>query len=249
MSHLDSWQAALLGVAVTAFVVLLAIWWRQQTRHWGIVLTACIAAALLLSWWSGLAFQVADYRAGCDGLCPGYRGAPIPTFKGETTGGAFLPGMFLVNALVYLLLLLGWGALVRAVLIRVESPQNPAKGYSSASAWRPFVLALFLIVLPLALAPFYLPPPQAHVRGDPQRIAINARREVYMFDQLASMPVLRVGLEDVRPRRDGQPGMRVCLSTYTLFYLPVGHMYLDMAPEGVHSTGGGVLPRQESCWK
>jgi hypothetical protein len=249
MSHLDSWQAALLGVAVTALVVLLAIWWRQQTRRWGIVLAACIAAALLLSWWSGLAFRVADYRAGCDGLCPGYRGAPIPTFGGETTGGAFLPGMFLVNALVYLLLLLGWGALVRAVLIRVEYSPNPAKGYASAGDWRPFVLGLFLIVLPLALAPFYLPPPQARVRGDPQRIAINAQREVYMFDQLASMPVLRVGLEDVRPRRDGQPGMRVCLSTYTLFYLPVGHMYLDMAPEGVHSTGGGVLPRQESCWK
>jgi hypothetical protein len=99
------------------------------------------------------------------------------------------------------------------------------------------------------LAPLYLPPPQAHVRGDPQRIAINAQREVYMYDQLAPMSVLRVGLEDVRPRRDGQPGMRVCLSTYTLFYLPVGHMYLDMAPEGVHSTGGGVLPRQVSCWE
>ena len=69
-----------------------------------------------------------------------------------------------------------------------------------------------------------------------------------MYDQLAPMPLLRVGLEDVRPRRDGQPGMRVCLSTYTLFYLPIGHMYLDMAPEGIHSTGGGVPSRQESCW-
>jgi CDP-diglyceride synthetase len=249
MSRLESWQAAILGVAITALVVLLTIWWRQQTRRWGIVLAACVTAAVLLSWWSGLAFQVADYRAGCDGLCPGHGGAPIPTFRGETAGGAFLPGMFLVNTLVYLVLLLGWSALVRAVLIRMEYSRGPTKAYSPASDWRPLILGLILIVLPLALAPFYLPPPQAHVRGDPQRIAINAQREVYMFDQLASMPVLRVGLEDVRPRRDGQPGMRVCLSTYTLFYLPVGHMYLDMAPEGVHSTGGGVLPRRESCWE
>ena len=238
-----------MGVAITAFVVLLAIWWRQQTRRWGLVLVACVAAALLLSAWSGLAFQVADYRAGCDGLCPGYRGAPIPTFRGETAGGAFLPGMFLVNALVYLLLLLGWGALIRAVLVRVEYARNPVKGYPVGGAWRQTLLATTLIIIPLALAPLYLPPPQAHVRGDPQRIAINAQREVYMYDQLASMPVLRVGLEDVRPRRDGQPGMRVCLSIYTFFYLPAGHMYMDMAPEGVHSTDGGVVPRQESCWQ
>jgi hypothetical protein len=153
-----------------------------------------------------------------------------------------LPAMFLLNALVYLVLLLGWGALVRAVLTREGNA-------GAAPMWRQVVLAVILIGLPLALAPLYLPPPEAHVRGDPQRIAINAQREVFMYSPLAAMPVLRVGLEDVRPRRDGQPGMRVCLSTYTLFYLPVGHMYLDMAPEGVHSTGGGVVPRRESCWQ
>jgi hypothetical protein len=229
-------------------VVLLAIWWRQQTRRWGLVLAAGVLAALLLSAWSGLAFHVADYRAGCDGLCPGYRGAPIATFQGETAGGAFLPGMFVVNALVYLMLLLGWGALVRAVVVRMEYAQSPAKGYPAGGTWKRTLLGAVLVLIPLALAPLYLPPPQARVRGDAQRIAINAQREVYMFDQLAPLPVLRVGLDDVRPRRDGQPGMRVCLSTYTLFYLPIGHMYLDMAPEGVHSTEGGVLPRQESCW-
>jgi hypothetical protein len=248
MTRLDSWQAALFGIAITALVVLLAIWWRQQTRRWGLVLVVCAAAALLLSAWSGLAFQVADYRAGCDGLCPGYRGAPILTYQGEAAGGAFLPGMFLVNTLVYLVLLLGWSALIQAILVRVEYSWNSSKGYSVSGAWRQTLLGVILILIPLALAPLYLPPPQAHVRGDPQRIAINAQREVYMYDQLASVPLLRVGLEDVRPRRDGQPGMRVCLRTYTLFYLPVGHMYLDMAPEGVHSTGGGVLPLQETCW-
>jgi hypothetical protein len=101
----------------------------------------------------------------------------------------------------------------------------------------------------LAISPLVLPPPEAHVRGDSQRISINARREVYLYDDQAPAPVLRVGLADVRPRRDGNPGMRVCLRVYTLFYLPIGHMFLDMTPEGVHSTTGGMLPLERSCWQ
>jgi hypothetical protein len=31
--------------------------------------------------------------------------------------------------------------------------------------------------------------------------------------------------------------------------MPVGSMYMDMAPEGIHSTAGGVLPHSESCWE
>ncbi len=110
------------------------------------------------------------------------------------------------------------------------------------------LVEVVLLALPFALAPLYVPPAEAHVRGDPQRIAINAQREIYMYDRLAPAPVLRAGLEDVRPRLDGSPGMRVCLRAYSYFYMPVGHMYLDMAPEGVHSTGGGVLPGDKSCW-
>ena len=150
MTRLESWQAALLGVVIAALVVLLTIWWRQQTRRWGLVLMACVSSALLLSAWSGLAFQVADYRAGCDGICPGYRGAPIPTFQGETAGGSFLPGMFLVNALVYLMLLLGWSALVRAVLVRLEYSRNESNDYSVGGAWGRVLIGAILIVIPLA---------------------------------------------------------------------------------------------------
>jgi hypothetical protein len=70
-----------------------------------------------------------------------------------------------------------------------------------------------------------------------------------MYDQLSSWPVLRVALEDVRPRPDDEPGMRVCYRTFTVFYLPTGHMYMDMTPEGVHSNNGGVRPLTESCWE
>jgi hypothetical protein len=238
----NSWQAILLGLGLGVAAVLLVIWWRQQSYRWAVVLGICLIGAVTLSWWSGVAFRVADYRAGCDGLCAGFRGAPIATYRGEAAGGGVLPGSFVLNSMVYLVLLLGWIAVVRALV-------RGLRGETRRSLFGQGLLAAALVVAPFVLAPIFLPPPEAHVRGDPQRIAINARREVYLYDQLASFPVLRVGLEDVRPRPDSQPGMRVCLSTYTFFYVPIGHMYLDMTPEGVHSNGGGVLPHQEACWE
>ena len=234
-------QSVLLGIAIGIAAILLVIWWRQQTFRWPLILLLCLAGAPLLSWGSAVAFQVADYRAGCDGLCPGYRGAPVPIFSGETAGSSFQPGMFLLSSLIYLVVLLGWGAVVYGMLIR-NAPLNQLSGLGR------WLAGFGLLIFPFALAPLYVPPAEAHVRGDPQRIAINAQREVYMYDQLAPAPVLRVGLEDVRPRPDGSPGMRVCLRTYTVLYIPTGRMYLDMAPEGVHSTGGNILTSDQSCW-
>lgn len=240
--NLARWQTAVVGLVLAVAAVLLVIWWRQQSRRWMGVLAICLAAAPLLGYWASLAFHVADYRAGCDGLCPGYRGAPLPAFQGEAAGGGFLPLGFAVDTLAYLVLLLGWAAFVRAVLHRL-------RGDGTRRGWLARVgIGLALAVAPFALSPLYLPPPEAHVRGDSQRVAINAQREVYMYDQLASAPVVRVGLDDVRPRPDGEPGMTVCLRTYTYFYLPTGFMFMHMAPDGVHSQSGGVLPRTASCW-
>jgi hypothetical protein len=229
------------GAGAVLVTVLLAIWWRQQTFRWPLVMALCILAAPALSWWSGFVFQVADYRAGCDGLCAGFSGAPVAFFRGEAAGRVFLPGLFVLNGLVYLTVLLAWSAVVLA--------------FSTRSAWLArrrggvrAMAALVLLVAPAMLAPIYLAPPEAKVRGDPQRVAINAEREVYMYANQSQVPVLRVGLVDVRPRTDGSTGLRVCLRIYSFFYLPAGYMYLDMAPEGVHSTAGGVRTGNESCW-
>jgi hypothetical protein len=240
---LNTWEAVLSGLALLAAAVLLTIWWRQQSYRWVVVLAICLAAAPALSWWSGIAFEAPDYQAGCNGLCLGFRGAPVRVFQGQAAGGDFLPGLFVVNSLIYLVVLLTWSMVMRGVLRRRD------RLAARPLTWSRVALGLVLLVGPFALSPLYLPPPEAHVRGEPQRIAINAQHEVYMYRQQAPAPVLRVGLEDVRPRPDGRPGMRVCLRTYTYFYLPTGHMYLDMTPEGVHSNNGGVRPLSASCWE
>jgi hypothetical protein len=236
-----TWQSVLLGLGLLTAGVLLVVWWRQQSGRWALVLLFCLLAAPALSHWSGLAFQVEPYRAGCDGLCPGSRGAPVPTHTCEATC-EFLPVGFAVNTLAYLVILLAWGAVVQAI-------QRQIVVTSERGAVFRFLFGAVLFVGPFALSPLYLPPPEAHVRGDPQRVAINAEREVFMYDDLAALPILRVALEDVRPRPDDQAGLRVCMRTYSYFYMPSGYIYLDMTPEGVHSNQGGVLPVTASCWR
>ena len=237
-----TWQVAGLGVVLLAAAVLLVVWWKQQSFRWALVLALCILLAPAMSYLSSLIFEVAPYRAGCDGVCLGQRGAPVATHVCNTAGCEFRTAPFLLNSLVYLVLFLAWGGVVQTLLRRVI-------GDSHRAAAGRFMLGMSLLIAPVALAPVYLPAPQAHVRGDSQRVAINAQREAYMYDDNTAFPVVRLALEDVRPRLDDQPGLRVCLRTYSYFYVPIGFMYLDMTPEGVHSNNGGALPLTGSCWR
>ncbi len=241
MMILPPWAAIIIAALLVVFAVLLAIWWRQQTYRWALVVVLCLLIAPLLSYWSSAVFRVEPYRAGCDALCIGRAGAPIATAQIDGDGETFLPAGFAVNTLLYLVVVLAWSAVIRTVVVRV--------GEISRHAFlMQMVVVIVLAAAPLALSPLFLPAPQAQARGDPLRMAINAQREVYMYNQQAAAPILRVGLEDVRPRADGEPGMRVCLRAYTFFYMPAGYLYLDMTPEGVHSNAGGALPNGASCW-
>jgi hypothetical protein len=238
---LTGWPAIPVGLFLLLVTALLVVWWRQQTFRWPVALILCLILAPALSYWSGQVFRVEPYRAGCDALCAGHAGAPIATIRVVGESDEFLPLGFALNSMVYLALALGWSAFARTILVRAgELRRN--------SLLAQIALGLALAIAPLALAPLFLPAPQAQPRGDPQRIAINAQREIYMYDDESQTPVMRVALEDVRPRYDGQEGMRVCFRTYTFFYLPAGYLFLDMTSEGVHSNAGGALPPGASCW-
>ena len=241
MIDLSGWPAIPIALALIVVAGLLVVWWRQQSFRWPIVLLICLLVAPALSYWSGQVFRVEPYRAGCDAICAGHAGAPIAITAIKSEGDHFLPVGFALNSLVYLVLALAWGAVVRSVVVRAGELRRH-------SLLAQITLGFALCVAPLALSPLFLPPPQAQPRGDPQRIGINAQREIYMYDGESQAPVMRVGLEDVRPRYDGQEGMRVCFRTYTFFYLPAGYLYLDMTREGVHSNSGGALPPGASCW-
>ena len=114
------WVAIPVGLALLVVAVLLAIWWRQQTFRWALVVVLCLLLAPLLSWWSGRVFRVEPYRAGCDALCVGRAGAPIATARidGDIED---LPAAWIsrVNTLLYLALTLAWMAVVRSVVVRV----------------------------------------------------------------------------------------------------------------------------------
>lgn len=241
LTILDSWRAVLAGAGLLVIIALLIVWWRQQTFRWPVVLALCLVLAPALSYWSGQVFRVEPYRAGCDALCAGHAGAPVAVLRIEGEGEQSLPVGFVLNSLAYLAFALAWSAVVRTVLVRAGDLRRN-------SLLAQLALGLVLAVAPFALSPLFLPPPQAQPRGDPQRIAINAQREIYMYDEQSQAPVMRVALEDVRPRYDGQEGMRVCFRAYTFFYLPAGYLYLDMTREGVHSNAGGALAPGASCW-
>ena len=232
MLNLVLWQLILVGLLAVIAAVLLTIWWRQQSRRWIIFVVICLLLAPAASWWSGIAFQVPDYRAGCDGLCLGYQGAPIPFVRGEAAGRTFLPLWFLTNTLAYTVIALGWGAIIHAILQHLTIDSNSHPG-------RNIIIGLALIIIPLAVSPWILPPPEARVRGDSQRVAINAWREVYMYDQLASLPVMRVGLEDVRPR-PRRSGRDARLSTHLLDLLRPHRTHVSR-----HDRGRGA---QQQRW-
>ena len=113
------WQGLGLGLVLAVAAVLLVIWWRQQSYRWALVLAVCLLLAPALSYWSGLVFQVDPYRAGCDGICTGQRGAPIATHICETNGCELRPKAFALNSLVYLVIFLAWSGVVQALLRRI----------------------------------------------------------------------------------------------------------------------------------
>lgn len=230
------WRLALLVVAI----VLAVVWWAQRGRRARIWLLLSVPLAFALSYLSGFLFQVPASQVDCPSLCPGWRGHPVPIARQDVLGDFhFDPRGFVLNSLSYQAFLL-LGSLVEVRLAELAGwPRRSRR-------WRVGYVVL-VVVIPLALAPLWLLPPQPPLSPSAQRLAINAARDWRWQLQGRRLTDYRLAVEDVRHHPDGSR-WRVCFRVYSWFYWPRARLYIDLEPAGVRATGGGLIPLTASCW-
>ena len=114
-----------------------------------------------------------------------------------------------------------------------------------------FVLA----ILPWAVLPRIINPPQPEMVGEDLRIAINGRRAAEFTYRITGGWVLRLALEDVKrispqelsPDAANQVN-QVCLRGYTWFFIPWRRYRVDLDATGSAPVGVQELRLDEKCW-
>jgi hypothetical protein len=241
----------LLAVVGVLLCTLLVIWWQQQTRNWFRIVVGAFLVALLLCIGSYYLFVVPPYYASCPAGCTGWRGFPLPYARIELNGVARVgPLDFLLNLLMLWLLWLGATLIWRllGMAIRWES-----------RSWRSqFLFALVLVLLPWALLPRILNPPQPRATGEELRFAVNAQRSAEFTYRITGLWVQRLALEDIRlaAQVDDPAALfgetevnQVCLRGYTYFYIPWQRYRITLDPTGVTALQLAEVPLTGSCWE
>lgn len=246
-----SWVDLLLAVLAVLLITLIAIWLRQQTHHWYrivlttflLALTLCIAAYYL--------FIVPPYTVGCPQLvCPGWRGFPVRFAEIDVQGISRIgPLDFLLNLLMLWLLWMG-ATLIWGLLGYMISWGN--------RSWRSRLLFVFVLaILPWALLPRIIDPPQPIARGEELRLAVNATRSAEFTYGITGPWVQRLALEDMRsivPEVGAEtlfgdtPVNQVCLRGYTYFYVPWMRYRITLDPSGVTALSLAEVALDDSCW-
>jgi hypothetical protein len=246
--NFTGWLDLAFATVAALLVLLLIIWWQQQTRHWFRVAMGTLLIALLLNIGSFYFFEVPAYYASCPAGCPGWRGYPRPFATVPLDGRAQVqPLLFGLN---WLMLWLFW-----LVATLVWYWLGVALQWPDRSLRTRLLIVLLLAILPWALLPRFLEPPQPRPSGEDLRLAINARRAAEFTYRVTGFQVQRLALEDVRrPQTDNPPGgadavgSQVCLRGYAFFYLPWRRYLINLDPSGVTALSMRVLPLRESCW-
>lgn len=244
-------QDGVLALAAGLLLVLLIIWWRQQTRHWFRIVIGALLAALLLCVGSYYFFVVPPHYASCPPGCTGWRGFPLPIARIALNGATrVFPLDFLLNLLMLWLLWLGGSLIWRlaAMAIRWENRN-----------WRvKLAFVILLVLLPWAMLPRVLNPPQPRAAGEDLRLAVNARRSAEYTYRITGMWVQRLALEDIRHAAVtrnpetlfGETEVHeVCLRGYTYFYLPWQRYRITLDPTGVTALQLTEVPLSGSCWE
>jgi len=246
-----AWRDLLFTLVAISMVTLLVIWWSQQTRHWYRIAIGTFLAAFLLCIIGFFLFEVPPYYAGCPSGCPGWRGYPRPVAVVDIHGVAHLQSAnFGLNLLMLWLLWLAASLIWRLLGIAFQ--------WDRRSFRAKLLFIFFLAILPWALLPRALNPPQPLPTGEDLRLANNARRSAEFTYHLTGLWILRLALEDVRQipaKPQSQPiagkevGNQVCLRGYTYFYIPWRHYRIDLDASGRTALDLTELPLRVPCWQ
>lgn len=249
--YFAGWQDMLLAGLGLTLGALLVIWWRQQSKRWYSLFAGTLLLGMLLNVASYYLFVIPPYLVGCPTGCVGRLGYPLPfaTISLNESSKLYLVD-FLLNLILLWLLWLGSSVLWRVLSDAVELHLRPFR----------FRLAFFLLVgiLPWALVPRYLNPPQIETYGEDQRIAINAQRAAELTYDVTGLWIQRLAVEDIHytplqvPSIFGgaqQPQAQVCLRGYTWFYIPWQRYLLTLDRTGVTALNMERVGLTGSCWK
>jgi hypothetical protein len=252
-AHFATWRELPLALLAILLISLQIIWWRQQTRYWFRIATATLLAAILLNIGSIYLFVVPPHGVGCQGICAGRAGYPLSVALLPPGGGEWIaPVDFVLN------LLLLWLVAITALLAWVLLGTAFQWWRRSWRARVPFVLLVF--VLPWALMPRILNPPEPRPVGEELRLTTNARRAAEFTYRISGIWVHRLALEDIRevapdtvtdvPASLEQQGVtQVCLRSYTYFYVPWRRYRITLDASGTTPLNLVQMSLDEPCWE
>ena len=249
-SYFATWRDGIFAVVSLLFIVLLIIWWRQQTAHWFRVTMGTLLLALLFSISSYYLFVVPVHFADCPNGCPGWRGYPRPVAQVTADGMIQLAAIdFALNTLLLWLLWLGAFLLWRLLGVTFQWERR------SQQARLLFVLSF--VILPWALLPRILTPPQPTITGEELRLTTNAGRAAEFTYRITGLWIQRLAVEDVKVLQpEGEAnlesvnrvGSQVCLRGYTYFFIPWRRYRIDLDGIGRTALRLTELPLTERCW-
>ena len=238
------------AIAGLILSLLLIIWWRQQSSAWFRVAVSTFLAAVVLAILSFYLFVMPPYSAGCPDGCPGWRGYPLRMARVEVDGTSIVGiADFALNVLILWLLWLAATVVWRIMATALE--------WEARSTRVRALFVFFLVVLPWALMPRILNPPQLQVSGEDQRMANNALRAAEFTYGITGLWVQRLGLEDVRrsgtleaaPLSEGDVAPnQVCLRGYTYFFLPWQRYVVGLDASGATALELTERTLGDPCW-
>jgi hypothetical protein len=244
------WPDALLVGAALILGPLLVIWWRQQSRYWFRISVGMALVSLLLCIASYYLFETPAYYVGCPQGCLGWRGYPRAFATVALDGSAQVTLIdFVLNWVLLWLLWMLASVLWRVLALGLRWGEQPRRVR--------LLFVLLVAILPWALLPRFIEPPQPTPSGEGLRLATNARRAAEFTYRITGFWVQRLALEDVRQLQPAstldfdttnQVGSQVCLRGYTYFYLPWRRYRIDLDVSGVIALSLVQLPLGTPCW-